>query len=254
MARSRNIKPSLFKNELLGQADPFLTLLFINLWCLADKEGRLEDRPLRIKAETFPYREELNINRYLTELQQLGFIHRYQHAQTKIIQVISFSKHQSPHKTERPSELPEYLEKSDSCTITDIKPLNNECLTVKESLIPDSLLLIPDSLSKTDNFIKFWDLYPKKVAKKTTLKIWMNGKFDIDVIIKDLENRIANHDQWKDKQYIPNPSTYLNQERWNDEIIKAPVKKGTDTKMQRAAQAMKDAMGGSNARLISIPK
>ncbi len=77
MARARNIKPSFFTNELLGTEDPMVSLTFAGLWCLADKEGILEDRPLRIKAELFPYRENLDVNGYLTVLQRLGFIHRY---------------------------------------------------------------------------------------------------------------------------------------------------------------------------------
>lgn len=144
MARARNIKPSLFKNEVLGEADPLLTILFTGLWCLADREGRLEDRPKRIKAEIFPYRELPDFNGYLTELERMGFIHRYSAKNQAIIQVLNFKKHQSPHKTERHSELPEKTEESDSCLITEDAPLNNESLTVKESLIPDSL--IPDSL------------------------------------------------------------------------------------------------------------
>ena len=43
--RARNLKPSIFKNELLAVADPLYTLVFEGLWCLADREGRLEDRP-----------------------------------------------------------------------------------------------------------------------------------------------------------------------------------------------------------------
>lgn len=163
MARSRNIKPSLFQNEILGVADPILTLLFESLWCLADREGRLEDRPLRIKGLTFPYREidAPLFNRYLTELQRLGFIERYAVGNQGIIQVVNFKKHQSPHKTERPSELPERPINSDSCRVTVNAPLNNESLTVKESLIPDSLST--DSLKE--------QAAPKKPARKTQLKI-----------------------------------------------------------------------------------
>ncbi len=141
MARARNIKPSLFKNEVLGEADPLLTILFQGLWCLADRDGRLEDRPKRIKAEIFPYREIHDINGYLTELEQLGFIDRYETENTPVIQVINFAKHQSPHKTEKPSELPA---KPATERVTCKPPLNNGSVTVKESLIPDSL--IPDSL------------------------------------------------------------------------------------------------------------
>jgi hypothetical protein len=148
VARSRNIKPSLYKNELLGEADPLLTILFTGLWCLADRDGLLEDRPKRIKAEIFPYREELDINGYLTELERMQFIHRYEADNTPCIQVLNFKKHQSPHKTEKPSELPEPPLKTDSCLLTDKAPLNTETPTVKESLIPDSL--IPDSLEGAD--------------------------------------------------------------------------------------------------------
>ena len=137
MARARNLKPSLFKNEILGVADPLLTILFEGLWCLADREGRLEDRPLRIKAEIFPYRENLDINRYLTELSTLGFIKRYQIDGIALIWVVNFNKHQNPHKTERDSELPVY---SDSCEITVKDTLNNGTSPA------DSLLPLTDSL------------------------------------------------------------------------------------------------------------
>lgn len=149
MARARNIKPSIFKNELLGQADPLLTILFTSLWCLADREGRLEDRPLRIKAETFPYRENLDINGYLTELEQLGFIRRFEVNGLRVIQVVNFTKHQTPHNTEKPSELPkESDKKQDGESITVKSPLEVREVTAAlppDSLIPDSLVLIPES-------------------------------------------------------------------------------------------------------------
>lgn len=156
MARARNIKPALFKNELLGVADPLITLLFQSLWTLADKEGRLEDRPLRIKAETFPYRDGLDINGYLTELQRLGFIVRYVVGSNALIQVVNFKKHQTPHNTEKPSELPPVEAGTvigSALQDASVKsPLSNGGKTVPlppDSLIPDSLntdSLIPDSL------------------------------------------------------------------------------------------------------------
>lgn len=116
MARSRNIKPGLFKNEILGVADPLYTLLFEGLWLLADREGRLEDRVLRIKAEIFPYRDGLNIDRMLDWLVANGFIIRYMSGINRYIQVLAFKKHQNPHKNEQPSIIPGF---SDGCTTTD---------------------------------------------------------------------------------------------------------------------------------------
>lgn len=140
MARARNIKPGLFKNEVLGIADPLITLLFENLWCLADREGRLEDRPLRIKAETFPYRENIDVNGYLTELQRMKFICRYTVGGERYIQVLNFHKHQNPHKTEKASTIPEMPDESDGCALTVVVPLDNGPRPA------DSLVLIPDSL------------------------------------------------------------------------------------------------------------
>lgn len=138
MPRARNIKPSLFKNELLGEADPLLTILFTGLWCLADRRGRLENRPKRIKAEIFPYRELPLFNGYLTELEQMGFLHTYSVGDNQYIQIENFEKHQHPHKTEKASDIPDSPLKTDTCKVTEDAPLNNGCVTEEARLIPDS--------------------------------------------------------------------------------------------------------------------
>jgi hypothetical protein len=72
--RSRNIKPGFFKNEILGTLEPLVGLTFAGLWTLADKRGRLEDRPIRIKGELFPYLDSVDVNGYFTVLEREGFI------------------------------------------------------------------------------------------------------------------------------------------------------------------------------------
>jgi hypothetical protein len=106
MARARNIKPSFFTNEDLAACQPLARLLFIALWCLADRDGRLEDRPLRIKAEALPY-DSCDTNVLLDELHKGGFILRYQAAGGRFIQVLKFRKHQRPHPREVTYGIPE---------------------------------------------------------------------------------------------------------------------------------------------------
>jgi hypothetical protein len=179
MARARNIKPAFFTNELLGTEDPMISLTFIGLWCLADKVGILEDRPLRIKAELFPYRDNLDVNGYLTVLARLGFVVRYENDGRRFIQVMKFRKHQSPHNTEKAKGFP---------FSTDPKSLildGNGYLTVKESLDdreetvperPDSLIpdtgftdsLIPDSLIPDSKALRpAKPAVPRKPKEKT---------------------------------------------------------------------------------------
>ncbi len=147
MARARNIKPSFFDNEDLGELTPLTRLLFIGLWCLADREGRLEDKPKRIKKMVLGY-DAVSINgvdEMLSSLNNSGFIVRYStDNDEQYIQIINFTKHQNPHIKEKPSIIPPAI--ADVQTSTRQAPDKHQTKTVQARLIPDSLNLIPDSL------------------------------------------------------------------------------------------------------------
>lgn len=73
-----------------------------------------------------------------------------------------------------------------------------------------------------NRFDDFWKSYPKKASKKTALKAWKRLKLsdrDVDKILTSLEAHKSS-DQWvKDAgRFIPHPATWLNQERWDDEL------------------------------------
>jgi uncharacterized phage protein (TIGR02220 family) len=159
MARSRNIKPGFFKNEDLAELPFHTRLLFIGLWTLADREGRLEDRPKRIKMEIFPG-DNVDIDQALSQLHQFGFILRYQAAGQRFIAIPTFLDHQNPHHKEAPSTIPkpEALPPSNNVKASDSsgnesginlgQALDSSAIEVgvnrADSLIPDSLNLIPD--------------------------------------------------------------------------------------------------------------
>jgi hypothetical protein len=105
MARTRNLKPSFFTNDNLAECEPLARLLFAGLWTVADREGRLEDRPKKIKAELLPY-DDCDIESLLNSLHSHGFIVRYCADNNQYIQVVNFAKHQNPHQKENPSTIP----------------------------------------------------------------------------------------------------------------------------------------------------
>lgn len=111
MARGRFIKPEFWKDEDLAQVSFPARLLFVGLWSLADRAGRLEDRPLRIKAEIFPY-DSLDLEALLAELARTkvhgngAFIVRYESNGKRVIQIANFERHQKCHPREPESELP----------------------------------------------------------------------------------------------------------------------------------------------------
>lgn len=133
MARARGIKPGFFKNEVLSQLPCYARLLFIGLWTLADRAGRLEDRPMRIRVEIFPY-EEVDVGDMLRILDEAGFIRRYEVAGNRLISIVNFTKHQHPHVNEVPSTIP--------------APEQHQSALVLARPLTDSLLLTPDSLPR----------------------------------------------------------------------------------------------------------
>lgn len=109
MARVRQIKPEFFLHEELAELTMGARLLFIGLWTIADKAGRLKNRPARIKAQIFPY-DTVDCSALLDELGTCGFIYRYtaedSDATGDYIQIRNFLKHQHPHPKEQESEIP----------------------------------------------------------------------------------------------------------------------------------------------------
>ena len=107
--RIRTIKPEFFKHDGMALLPPLTRLLFQGLWCLADCEGRLEDRPARIKVEVLPY-DKCDVDAMLAELQRGGFIIRYAADGLQLIQVLSFKRHQriTGKEAETPSRFPEW--------------------------------------------------------------------------------------------------------------------------------------------------
>ena len=69
-------------------------------------------------------------------------------------------------------------------------------------------------------FNSFYQAYPRKVGKPNAMKVWKKFKVDAELAIKIMASLEAHKKtkQWQDKQYIPHPATWLNQERWNDEV------------------------------------
>ena len=87
---------------------------------------------------------------------------------------------------------------------------------------PTSIPIIRKKESKNKevnkDFELFWNAYPKKIGKKKVEDKFNSIDFPIDKILKNIELQ-KQSEQWQTQQYIPNPETYLNQERWEDEVV-----------------------------------
>ena len=95
MPRIRSIKPEFFLHEGLAELQALTRLLFIGLWTQADGEGRLADRPMRLKASLLPY-DDADVDKMLESLasHKERFIVRYVSNGTPAICIPSFKDHQ----------------------------------------------------------------------------------------------------------------------------------------------------------------
>jgi biotin operon repressor len=105
--------------------------------------------------------------------------------------------------------------------------VNSEELTPKESVSKKEPYPGP--------FLEFWNAYPKKVGKGDAYSAYKKIKSPRPGLSEILTSIKAHKktDQWKTKTFIPNPATFLNQRRWEDEFTQEdyhpPVKSRGNT-------------------------
>lgn len=223
VARARNIKPGLYKNEELAECSIWARFIFPGLWMLADREGRLEDRPKRIKGELLPF-DSQDAEPLLRELAARGFLIRYENDEGRFIQITRFKKHQFPHYSEKPSAikpppLPEYQ-------AIKTPPQPPESLDT-ESLSSDSLSLLE----------RVWVAFPKQKNKGKAEEVWAAIRPD-DELVEKMLSAIAvakRSDDWlrESGRFIPQLHNWLNAKGWEDEIT-PPAGVTVDFAAQRA--------------------
>lgn len=106
------LDPELFSDDRLAQCSSFGLTLYMGLLCSCDVEGRLEDRPAKIKAKLFPY-FDVNVNEVLTLLSTQGFIIRYRSGGHDVIQIVGFTEKGLSYNNEKSYGLPAYVESKD---------------------------------------------------------------------------------------------------------------------------------------------
>ena len=86
-------------------------------------------------------------------------------------------------------------------------------------------------VSRSDDFERFWTAYPRKVGKAAAEKAFGKVQAPIETLLAAIEKQ-KHSAQWNKEsgQYIPNPSTWLNQGRWEDEL--EPQKPGGSEQFQ----------------------
>lgn len=228
MARIRTIKPEFFTSEDIVALTPWARLLYIALWCEADREGRFAWKPLTFKMRYFPG-DFLDIFSICDELTEKSLVKLYRidldssrntdfdkeidNGRELLAFIPKFSLHQHINPREAASLLPSPLSipRVDDASITREPRAGRKGKERKD---------IRRVATRDEDFEKFWTAYPRKdskvQAKKAFDKIAPNEQLFAEILAG--VGRAATSEQWRkdEGRFIPYASTWLNGERWGD--------------------------------------
>jgi calcineurin-like phosphoesterase family protein len=90
-----------------------------------------------------------------------------------------------------------------------------------------------NTVNNKDYFSQFWDFYPRKAGKEAARKAWNKLQPNeelMTLIANNIQERIDKGEWRKDnKSYILHASTFLNQKRWEDEVLEKQHEKSKST-------------------------
>lgn len=208
MARIRTVKPEFFTSEDIVSLSCWARLLFVAMWCEADREGRMYWKPNTFKMRYFPA-DSIDIKALCDELTGRDLVRLYGDG---LAYIPTFSRHQHINPRESQSNLPDpdasSRVKHASARVSDVQG-GREGRKGREDA----------------SFDAFWALYPNKASKEAARKAWakINPNERLQVSIFEAVRRAATSRDWlKDEgQFVPHGATWLNGKRWEDD---APVK------------------------------
>lgn len=107
---------------------------------------------------------------------------------------------------------------------------------------------------KEKGFERFWELYPSKRKKPVARIAWMNMRVHSEeqyALINAAVERYKKTNQWQEEngRYIPDPDTFLQDERWTDEIKLPKSVQAAD----REAQEKDEWIAKNKERWAAIP-
>lgn len=215
---NRILKESIAKSEKISNLTDFQFRLWIHLITYVDDYGRGDARPAIIKGSCFPFRDRMtnkDIEKGLADLAGAGCVCLYKVDGKPYLYFPNWEQHQRVRTKVSKCPAPD---ESNTCPqpAADCGDSPQSAARIQNT---EYRIQNTESESNAQAFERFWDVYPKKVGKKNAQKAFEKVKVDVQVLIDAVERQKKSSQWCKDNgQYIPNPATWLNQERWLDEM------------------------------------
>lgn len=105
--RKRELSPTFWRDERVWKLTHHAKLLYLGLFGVADRAGRMLDKPFEIGVEVWPW-APMEASALIDEIVNVGLICRYEVRGQRLLAFpkVAWAKHQRLHPKERPSILP----------------------------------------------------------------------------------------------------------------------------------------------------
>ena len=223
---NRLLKESFKSSPQIEELSWFEQCVWARLIVTVDDYGRFDARPAMLKSELFPVNEKVSkpaLIKAMRHLVAVDLIRMYEVDGRPYLYIPTWDKHQRirAHKSRFPEP---------DSQMTDICPqLADKCgrNPIQSNPIQNPILIQSNPSSADEKkeermkwFEEWWGEYPRKVGKgkcrEKYLKIVTTEerRSQLMAAIRK-QNEVYKN---KELQYIPYPETWLNQERWEDEL------------------------------------
>lgn len=222
MPRIRTIKPEFWTDPVMVQLPPLARLFYIGTWNFAIcDQGHLEDDPLRLKLQILPA-ESVDVGDLMDALVQAGRLERIEVDGGRYLHICNLAEHQkvdgrwTPRCPVCTHQAPPSLTQTPRAS-----PKNAETHRSKgrEGKGKEGKGKVGADAPESDAFATFYALYPKKASRPQASKAHKAAlkKADEGTILAGLKAHLPIWER-TERQFIPNPATWLNGERWADDL------------------------------------
>ena len=243
---NRIIKESVCVSEQIDELNWFEEVFFYRLLVNCDDYGCMDAREKVLAAKLFPLKvvRPAEIMKALSRLAEIGLIGMYEVEGHPYLKVLKWSDHQrvrvSKHKYPEPTEeqlaagcgesrqlaasCGELQRDAATCGLNPIQSNPNPYPNPNTNPNPNPTPTRAGAheTQPDDSFNRFWDEYPKKVAKQDAIKAWEKLRPDASLVTGIMNGlfKWKSSDEWKrnEGQFVPYPATWLNHRRWEDEV------------------------------------
>lgn len=226
-------------SEVMDNLSPGAEVFFTRLIMRADDYGSYHANPKLLKAGLFPLKtySETKVAEWLNECIDAGLVFEYEVAGKTYIRIDKFGQRMRNMRNKFPEPL---SDKSPQVAANGRKsPPETRNQKLETETRNESETETESASAQVDVWPRFddwWDLYDKGRSKAKCKKKW-------EKISQEVREEIMIHTgdyvrATPDKQYRKDPTTYLNNESWNDEIIVRTNGKGIAKDLQHTVAAI----------------